>query len=92
MTEQNPDTRYDPGTVDAAQHGWTPDDPGNVGQSSTARGEDVQEREGKEPGRESGPPQGESQRPTGTSTARDYTGVDPQDPVSDDPSGGDVRQ
>ncbi|HEY1920658.1 MAG TPA: hypothetical protein VGH27_34235 [Streptosporangiaceae bacterium] len=125
MTEQNPETTYDPGTVDETQHGWSPDAPGeggakeqviagnqkafegndtqeaatgeaiqgpdltggNVGQSSTTRGEDMQERDGKEAGRENGPPQGESERPTGTSTARDSTGVDPQDPVDDDSPG-----
>lgn len=57
---------------------------GNVGESNTTRGEDIQERDGTEAGRESGPPQGESQRPTGSSTARDSTGVDPQDSISDE--------
>ncbi len=57
---------------------------GRVGESTTSRGEDVIEQEGKEPGRASGPPQGESQRPTGTSTARDSTGVNPQEPIADD--------
>jgi hypothetical protein len=56
---------------------------GHVGESITRRGEDVIE-EGKEPGRSDGPAQGESQRPTGTSTARDSTGVDPQEPIDDD--------
>jgi len=56
---------------------------GHVGESTTRRGEDVADEEGKEPGRYSGPPQGESQRPTGGSTARDSTGVDPQEPVDD---------
>jgi|HubBroStandDraft_1064217.scaffolds.fasta_scaffold420427_1 hypothetical protein len=53
---------------------------GHVGESTTRRGEDVSE-EGKEPGRHDGPAQGESQRPTGTSTARDVTGIDPQDAI-----------
>jgi len=57
---------------------------GNVGQSSTRRGEDVSAEEGKEPGRYDGAAQGESQRPTGSSTARDSTGVDPQEPVDAD--------
>ena len=78
MTEQHSDAGYQPGAVDETQHG------GDVGQSGTTHGEDMQERDGKEPGRDSGPQQGESQRPTGTSTARDSTGVDPQDPISDD--------
>jgi hypothetical protein len=54
---------------------------GNVGQSTTRRGEDVADEEGKEPGRYDGPAQGQSERPTGGSTARDSTGVDPQEPV-----------
>ncbi len=56
---------------------------GHVGESTTRRGEDVADEEGKEPGRYDGAPQGESQRPTGSSTARDSTGVDPQEPVDD---------
>jgi hypothetical protein len=57
---------------------------GHVGESTTRRGEDVSGQEGKEPGRSDGPQQGESQRPTGSSTARDSTGIDPQDPIDDD--------
>ncbi|HEY1917184.1 MAG TPA: hypothetical protein VGH27_16580 [Streptosporangiaceae bacterium] len=57
---------------------------GHVGESTTRRGEDVRASDGKEPGRSDGPAQGESQRPTGTSAARDSTGVDPQDPISGD--------
>jgi hypothetical protein len=59
---------------------------GHVGESSTRRGEDVS-AEGKEPGRSDGLPQGESQRPTGTSTARDFTSVDPQEPIDGDEPG-----
>jgi hypothetical protein len=57
---------------------------GHVGESITRRGEDVVNDEGKEPGRHDGPPQGESQRPTGSSTARGSTGVDPQEPIDDE--------
>jgi hypothetical protein len=57
---------------------------GHVGESITRRGEDVVKQEGTEPGRFDGPPQGQSQRPTGGSTARDFTGVDPQDTVTED--------
>lgn len=57
---------------------------GHVGESTARRGEDVVKEEGKEPGRIDGPAQGESQRPTGGSTARNATGVDPQDPIDDD--------
>jgi hypothetical protein len=66
------DTDMNPGT----QHG--------VGESTTRRGEDVIKEEGAEPGRE--PNQGTkgADRPYGTSTARSATGVDPQDPVSED--------
>ncbi len=59
---------------------------GHVGESTTRRGEDVVTQEGKEPGRYEGAPQGESQRPTGGSTARNFTGVDPQDTTTDDSS------
>jgi hypothetical protein len=55
--------------------------PHGVGESTTRRGEDVGDREGKEPGREDGGVDDTpAQRPHGTSTARDMTGVDPQDP------------
>lgn len=57
---------------------------GHVGESTSRRGEDVVKEEGKEPGRFDGPPQGESQRPTGGTTARGATGVDPQDPIDDE--------
>lgn len=40
---------------------------------------------GSEAGRQDIEPQGRSQRPAGTSTARDATGVDPQDPVTTGP-------
>jgi hypothetical protein len=53
----------------------------SVGESTSRRGEDISEQDGKEAGRQDGNPMGASQRPTGTSTARDQTGVDPQDPI-----------
>jgi hypothetical protein len=55
---------------------------GHVGESITTRGEDVVKEEGKEAGRYDGPPMGESQRPTGGTTARDFSGVDPQEPIN----------
>lgn len=62
-----------------------PDDPrlpsGNVGQSMTARGEDIADRGGEEAGRQDTGTQGASDRPTGTSTARDITSVNPQDSI-----------
>lgn len=64
-----------------------PDDPRlpseNAGQSSGRRGEDMIAQDGKEPGRRDTGTQGASHRPTGTSTARDMTSIDPQDPVED---------
>jgi hypothetical protein len=62
---------------------------GTVGESITDRGEDIADRDGKEAGRQDTGVQGESQRPTGTSTARDVTGVDPQEPI--DPESPNLR-
>lgn len=56
-----------------------PDSPLGVGESMSRRGEDVAEYEGKEPGRVDAGVEDEAARPTGTSDARDTTGVDPQD-------------
>jgi hypothetical protein len=53
--------------------------PQGVGDSVSRRGEDMVRDEGKEPGRHDTGAQGESERPTGRSTARDATSVDPQD-------------
>jgi hypothetical protein len=53
--------------------------PLDVGTSTTRRGEDVVEEDG-EDGRFRTGTQGETQRPVGESTARDSTGVDPQEP------------
>lgn len=53
--------------------------PGGVGTSTTRRGEDVVGEDG-ESGRHRTGTQGESQRPVGESTARDSTGIDPQEP------------
>jgi len=55
-----------------------------VGESQTRRGEDVEGDEGKEPGRHDAGTTGHVQRPAGTSTARDVTGVGPQDPIGED--------
>lgn len=53
-----------------------PPSPKGVGESTTRRGEDIQGDEGKERGRHEGPPEHESQRPTGYSDDRDDTSVD----------------
>jgi hypothetical protein len=50
--------------------------PEGVGASMTRGGEEVVREDGKEPGREDTGTKGPSGRPTGTSTARDSTGVD----------------
>lgn len=54
--------------------------PMGVGESVGRRGEDVARRDGGEAGRHDTGPRGATQRPSGTSSARDATGVDPQDP------------
>jgi hypothetical protein len=65
-----------------------PDDPrlpsDQAGESMTARGEDIADRDGPEKGRHDTGPRGKSKRPTGTSTADDSTSVDPQDPIDPD--------
>jgi hypothetical protein len=54
--------------------------PEGVSESVARRGEDMIEREGKEAGRhDTGTDDSEAGRPTGESTARDRTGVDPQE-------------
>lgn len=62
------------------------------GDSITRRGEDIQEDSGKEPGRHDAGTQGPTDRPVGTSTMRDSTGISPQEPIDTDsptlPSGG----
>ena len=55
----------------------------SVGESTTRRAEDIAEE--KEPGRQDTGTEGKANRPTGTSTARDATGVDPQEPATDTP-------
>lgn len=57
-----------------------PADPGTPIESTTRRAEDIAKDE-QEAGREETGTEGATERPTGTSTARDYTGVDPKDPV-----------
>ncbi|MDQ3293696.1 MAG: hypothetical protein M3527_04510 [Actinomycetota bacterium] len=52
-----------------------PATPHGSGESTTRRGENIQGDDGKEPGRHDGPPSGGADRPTGTSDARDMTGV-----------------
>ena len=58
--------------------------PKGVGESIGRRGEDAVRRDGKEPGRYDTGTRGASQRPTGRSTGRDSTSVDPQSPIDED--------
>lgn len=50
-----------------------------VGVSTTRRGEDIEDGDGQEAGRQHAGTQGSSDRPVGTSDGRDVTGVNPQD-------------
>ncbi len=63
--------------------------PGNAGKSTTRRGEDVAKDEGKEAGRHDAGTEGPTQRPVAKSTARDSTGIDPEDPI--DPASPNLR-
>lgn len=54
-----------------------------VTKSDSRSGEEVGGSE-QEHGRQDTGTQGESERPTGESTARDWTGVDPKDPITTD--------
>ena len=63
--------------------------PPGTGESITRRGEDIVKEDGKEPGRfDTGSDGTPADRPTGGSTARDATGIDPQDPITDSPAQG----
>jgi hypothetical protein len=54
--------------------------PEGVGESAARGGEEIGKRDGKEAGRrDTGTDDSEAGRPTGESTARDHTGVDPQE-------------
>jgi len=52
------------------------------GKSVTKRGEEMRSKKGAEPGRDDVGRRGHPEREGGRSTARDVTGVHPQDPVS----------
>ena len=55
-----------------------------VGESTTRRGEDVIKEEGPAPGRHPNEGTKGADRPYGSSDARDATGIDPQEPQSDE--------
>jgi hypothetical protein len=60
--------------------------PDDVGESITRRGEDVADDDGTEAGREDTGTDGTpADRPTGASTVRDRTGIDPQEPTTGSP-------
>lgn len=59
-----------------------PVDPGTPIESIGRRAEDIGANED-EAGREDTGTQGPTNRPTGTSTARDYTSIDPKEPMDD---------
>jgi hypothetical protein len=61
--------------------GHEADSPKGVGTSGSRSAEDTAKGE-KEAGREDTGPSGGAGRPSGTSTARDVTGVAPQDPIT----------
>jgi len=70
------DTEQPVGNTSGREGEMAPDD---VGESVTRSGEAVAPSEGKEPGRhDTGTDDTPAQRPTGTSDARDMTGVDAQ--------------
>ena len=54
-----------------------------AGKPGRPRGEE-ERATGPEPGRHDAPPKGPSRRPRGGSTARDSTGIDPQEPIDPD--------
>ena len=60
-------------------HEKKPDETEQTTAGMSRRGEEVSGTE-QEPGRKDMGKKGETERPMGTSTARDYTGVDPQEP------------
>ncbi len=64
-----------------------PVDPGTPIESMTRRAEEIATNED-EVGRKDTGTQGPTNRPTGTSTARDYTSVDPKEPMDEDSPGG----
>jgi hypothetical protein len=65
-----------------------PETPLGVGESTTRRGEDVAEQEGKEAGRHQAGTEGEAERPTGGSDSRDASGAAPQDGATGSPNQG----
>ena len=65
-----------------------PGTPHGVGESTSRRGEDIRDEDGVEAGRQPEVGTSGADRPYGKSTARDATGIDPQDPIDPDMMGG----
>jgi hypothetical protein len=76
MKDKDRDTR-DRDSVTRGEAG----NPKGVGKSTSHRGEDVS-KGGTEVGRKDLGTKGKTDRPVGSSTARDSTGVDPKDPIN----------
>ena len=66
-----------------SHHETKPADPGTPIESIGRRAEDIAANED-EAGRQNTGTEGPTNRPTGTSTARDYTSVDPKEAMDDD--------
>ena len=64
--------------------GHEAESPKGVETSESRSGEDVAKGD-KEAGRQDTGPSGGANRPSGTSTARDVTGISPQDPITRPP-------
>jgi hypothetical protein len=60
--------------------------PLGVGESTRTGGEELAQKGSKEAGREDTGTKGPAQRPTGTSTGEDSTGIDPHDTTTDSPN------
>jgi hypothetical protein len=74
MAKRPPRVKDDSVTKPAPGH------PEHSGKGRRPRGES-ERNSGAEPGRRDSAPKGPTRRPTGKSTARDTTSIDPQDPI-----------
>ncbi|MEP7065931.1 MAG: hypothetical protein ABI889_07870 [Gemmatimonadota bacterium] len=85
MTDKNKQQKKERNSVTLDE----PGDPKNVGKSLGRHGETVA-KEDHEHGKGASGPKGNTGRTAGTSTARDSTGVDPQEPI--DPESPNVKR
>jgi hypothetical protein len=70
-----PETNDTPSEHRGEPTGEEPEVPHEVGESTTRRGEDIAERDGKEPGRHDGPTDPATGRSSGYSDERDVSGI-----------------